>query len=278
MRSTSRRRSSSKASTSCACMRSTGSPNCRTSRGQCGAEPPARVELIGPRSGLTSVDIAASVCRVLPPASRGRTVRIHRRGHMQFDVWTTSRETVGDIDLTGFKVEARDGDIGKIDEATYDVGRSYLVVDTGPWIFGRKVDAPRRHRRRGSTRRRDRLREPDEGRDQERAGARRLPGRPRGGRIAASWARLLRRAGGDVGEASGSSSGFRSGGRSARRPAAIRTPCGSTCPRPACLGLARSHRRRRPPGAWPAGVGTAIASGAALRLRHELGPVAAAQP
>jgi hypothetical protein len=58
------------------------------------------------------------------------------------DVWTYREETVGDIDLTGFSVEARDGGIGKIDEATYDVGGSYLVVDTGPWIFGKKSVLP----------------------------------------------------------------------------------------------------------------------------------------
>lgn len=46
------------------------------------------------------------------------------------------------LDLKGFKVEATDGDIGKVDEATYDVGSSYIVVDTGPWIFGRKVLLP----------------------------------------------------------------------------------------------------------------------------------------
>ncbi|MGH2498934.1 MAG: PRC-barrel domain containing protein [Candidatus Limnocylindria bacterium] len=45
-------------------------------------------------------------------------------------------------DLTGFTVEALDGSIGKVDEATYDVGRSFLVVDTGPWIFGKKVMLP----------------------------------------------------------------------------------------------------------------------------------------
>ena len=46
------------------------------------------------------------------------------------------------VDLTGFKVEATDGSIGKVDEATYETGRSYLVVDTGPWIFGKKVMLP----------------------------------------------------------------------------------------------------------------------------------------
>jgi hypothetical protein len=46
------------------------------------------------------------------------------------------------LDFAGFSVEAVDGGIGKVDEATYDVGSSYLVVDTGPWIFGKKVLLP----------------------------------------------------------------------------------------------------------------------------------------
>jgi len=45
-------------------------------------------------------------------------------------------------DITGFGVEALDGSIGKIDEATYEVSSSYAVVDTGPWIFGKKVMLP----------------------------------------------------------------------------------------------------------------------------------------
>jgi hypothetical protein len=66
---------------------------------------------------------------------------------MMTDVWSY-RETsmlgtdLTSTDITGFEVEAIDGSIGKIDEATYDVGSSYLVVDTGPWIFGKKVMLP----------------------------------------------------------------------------------------------------------------------------------------
>ena len=41
-------------------------------------------------------------------------------------------------DFTGFDVAAADGHIGKVDEASYDAGRSFLVVDTGFWIFGKK--------------------------------------------------------------------------------------------------------------------------------------------
>ncbi len=46
-------------------------------------------------------------------------------------------------DLTGFDVEATDGHIGKIDEATMAARRdSVLVVDTGFWIFGHKRMLP----------------------------------------------------------------------------------------------------------------------------------------
>jgi hypothetical protein len=61
---------------------------------------------------------------------------------MQRDLWTYREETIGDIDLTGYSVEAADGGIGKIDEATYEAGSSYLVIDTGPWIFGKRVCVP----------------------------------------------------------------------------------------------------------------------------------------
>ena len=45
-------------------------------------------------------------------------------------------------DITGYEIEASDGSIGKVDQATYDMGSSYLVVDTGPWVFGKKVMLP----------------------------------------------------------------------------------------------------------------------------------------
>ena len=60
----------------------------------------------------------------------------------RMDLWTYREETFSQTDLVGFSVEARDGGIGKIDEATYEVGGSFLVVDTGPWIFGKKVMIP----------------------------------------------------------------------------------------------------------------------------------------
>ncbi|MFJ8018571.1 PRC-barrel domain-containing protein [Streptomyces sp. NPDC096339] len=44
--------------------------------------------------------------------------------------------------LVGFKVEATDGKMGKVDEHTDEAGAGYLVVDTGIWIFGRHVLLP----------------------------------------------------------------------------------------------------------------------------------------
>jgi hypothetical protein len=44
--------------------------------------------------------------------------------------------------LNGFEVEAMDGGIGKIDESSDEAGAGYIVVDTGPWIFGKKVMLP----------------------------------------------------------------------------------------------------------------------------------------
>jgi hypothetical protein len=67
---------------------------------------------------------------------------------MHTDVWTYREASqLGasldpTVDLTGYEVEATDGSIGKVDESTYETGRSFLVVDTGPWIFGKKVMLP----------------------------------------------------------------------------------------------------------------------------------------
>ena len=61
------------------------------------------------------------------------------------EIWTFSAATqpnLANLDLTGYKVEALDGSIGKVDEATVEAGGSFIVVDTGPWIFGKKVMLP----------------------------------------------------------------------------------------------------------------------------------------
>ncbi|AEB43366.1 MULTISPECIES: PRC-barrel domain-containing protein [Micromonospora] len=60
-----------------------------------------------------------------------------------FDPWSYRDEAgVAGTNLIGYKVEATDGSIGKIDSDSSEVNASYLVVDTGPWIFGKKVMLP----------------------------------------------------------------------------------------------------------------------------------------
>ena len=64
--------------------------------------------------------------------------------HTTIDLWTYDQTVLGveKANLIGYGVEALDGSIGKVDEATYDAGSAYIVVDTGPWIFGKKVMLP----------------------------------------------------------------------------------------------------------------------------------------
>jgi hypothetical protein len=57
-------------------------------------------------------------------------------------LWTYRESGWADVDLVGFEVEALDGEIGTIDDASNEVGSSYVVIDTGPWIFGRRVVLP----------------------------------------------------------------------------------------------------------------------------------------
>lgn len=57
------------------------------------------------------------------------------------DPWTY-RSSVAASDIVGYDVEAVDGAIGEVSEASYDDGASYVVVDTGPWLVGKRVMLP----------------------------------------------------------------------------------------------------------------------------------------
>lgn len=62
---------------------------------------------------------------------------------IDMDLWTHRDYNAWEgAELTGYGVEAMDGEIGSVDEATYEASGSYVVVDTGPWIFGKKVMLP----------------------------------------------------------------------------------------------------------------------------------------
>lgn len=62
-----------------------------------------------------------------------------------WDPWNyreSATRTPDAASVVGYHVHATDGNIGKIDEATNSVDDSSIVVDTGPWIFGRRVILP----------------------------------------------------------------------------------------------------------------------------------------
>lgn len=66
---------------------------------------------------------------------------------VEVEIWTYrsgawSARQPPNTEIAGWNVEAIDGSIGEVDEATDDVGRSYIVVDTGSWIFGKRVLLP----------------------------------------------------------------------------------------------------------------------------------------
>ncbi|MEU3406068.1 PRC-barrel domain-containing protein [Streptomyces sp. NPDC006670] len=63
---------------------------------------------------------------------------------MTENVWNYGETTTRPhgIDLRGFKVEATDGSIGKVDKHSDEAGSAWIVVDTGVWIFGKEVLLP----------------------------------------------------------------------------------------------------------------------------------------
>jgi len=65
---------------------------------------------------------------------------------LTYDVWMYRDPTLA-TSLTkqrvvGYEVESIDGSIGKVDDASLEADTGHIVVDTGPWIFGKKVLLP----------------------------------------------------------------------------------------------------------------------------------------
>ena len=57
------------------------------------------------------------------------------------DPWTY-RSGIAVSDIVGYDVEAVDGAIGEVSKAGYGAGMSYIVVDTGVWVLGKRVMLP----------------------------------------------------------------------------------------------------------------------------------------
>ncbi len=64
------------------------------------------------------------------------------------DLWTLRRDaprmSAWDADLKGFRVVGTDGDVGVVVATSGERGRSYVVVDIGQWVLGRRVVIPAR--------------------------------------------------------------------------------------------------------------------------------------
>jgi hypothetical protein len=61
---------------------------------------------------------------------------------VELDIWLLRDQSWKDVDVVSFDVEALDGAVGKVDEATYDVRRGRIVVDTGIPVVGKTVILP----------------------------------------------------------------------------------------------------------------------------------------
>ncbi|MDX2561946.1 PRC-barrel domain containing protein [Streptomyces sp. TX20-6-3] len=63
---------------------------------------------------------------------------------MAHDIWTygATAAPAARLDLTGYRVEATDGFAGTVDTYEPTAGRAHVVVDTAPWIPGRRVIVP----------------------------------------------------------------------------------------------------------------------------------------
>ena len=57
-------------------------------------------------------------------------------------MWGYPDEAAAGRDLTGWSIEAVDGSIGKVATVNNETGARWLIVDTGPWIFGKRVMLP----------------------------------------------------------------------------------------------------------------------------------------
>jgi hypothetical protein len=51
-------------------------------------------------------------------------------------------EQFGRIDVSGFRVEAVDSRVGKVERSTLEPGSSHLIIDTGPPLLGKKLLLP----------------------------------------------------------------------------------------------------------------------------------------
>jgi hypothetical protein len=95
------------------------------------------VKRFPPSGGLRRPDVSlfAAAVRIRPELRDEEEETIHA-------LWAYRTEEWAGRNLIGYRVEAVDGEVGRVDDASNETDFSCLVVQTGPWIFGRKVVVP----------------------------------------------------------------------------------------------------------------------------------------
>jgi hypothetical protein len=68
--------------------------------------------------------------------------RLMQRNTTVMDMYTYRDQSWSTMNLAGFSVEATDGEVGSVDDEAYRIGTDALLVNTGPWIFGKGVLLP----------------------------------------------------------------------------------------------------------------------------------------
>jgi hypothetical protein len=94
------------------------------------------------RRGIADAAPASRAPATISRASKEERMTTHTTGTTGTNVWAYRDENLATSLKPGYEVEALDGGIGKIDDCSREVGRGHIVVDTGPWIMGKKVLLP----------------------------------------------------------------------------------------------------------------------------------------
>jgi hypothetical protein len=96
-----------------------------------------------PETPGVSVDGPDIVPMPTGAVTEGGGINAVTTGPKSYDAWNYRDEVGNDHrDLAGYRVDANDGHIGKVHRSSHDLNDGYLVVDTGPWIFGKKIVVP----------------------------------------------------------------------------------------------------------------------------------------
>ncbi len=101
-----------------------------------------RLSRIGTSSVRTEEEIVTEAGEV---AARAEAVVAARNADSTSSRPLTEEERVafaaveGDIDLTGFRVEAADGEVGTVDKATREAHGGFVVLDPDPRFFAKKL-------------------------------------------------------------------------------------------------------------------------------------------